>query len=302
MQVTNTSVPYWCLRTYDGEDRFELGHEPNVELYIENLRKVFIEVKRVTKFRGSVFVNIADTYRSGADNLIPEKFCLMMAEIGLHRINAIPWVKTSNLARAAENRRLNPTWENLFHFVKTEAASLNLPEPERYLYQPFLYYPEDRKIKVGKIGGRQNRDGTRTKQKINVSKAFKRLEAFFDNHSYFDVIKTANAGADVSFLKKEYGAEHVAPFPLEIPLYGVLTCSQAAANGGEEDTIFDPFMGSGTTAAVALLMGRKAVGYEKFREYYELSVKRCTDIVNGLEELKVEKGVTPIQEKPADAA
>jgi len=42
----------------------------------------------------------------------------------------------------------------------------------------------------------------------------------------------------------------------------------------EGDTVFDPFMGSGTTGKMALQLGRKFIGCEIDKEYFELATKR----------------------------
>ncbi len=42
----------------------------------------------------------------------------------------------------------------------------------------------------------------------------------------------------------------------------------------KSDTIFDPFMGSGTTGVAAIEMGRKFVGIEREPKYFEIACKR----------------------------
>lgn len=43
------------------------------------------------------------------------------------------------------------------------------------------------------------------------------------------------------------------------------------------DTVFDPFMGSGTTGAVAVTSGRKFVGVEKDRKYFDIACRRIKE-------------------------
>lgn len=287
IQLTFTSPPYYDQREYTklkdkDQEKPPLGKEKTVKEYIDNLRKIFLEVYRVTKFRGSVFVNISDTYSCDKNNYVPELFCIMMSQIGFHKVNTIPWVKTNNRTRGTEDRRLLPSWEYLFHFVKKEAAKSDLPQEQKYLYKPFLYYPEDKKIKVKEIGSRRNKDGTKTEPKIIVSKAYKRLQDFFDKKRYFDIIETAAAGADSAFLNKQYNAEHEAPFPLQLSLYAIHTCSEIG------DKTLDCFMGSGTFAVASMLFDREAYGYECEERHHNLCIRRCTDIETGLEELEKE--------------
>lgn len=44
-----------------------------------------------------------------------------------------------------------------------------------------------------------------------------------------------------------------------------------------EDTILDPFMGSGTTGVACVKMGRKFIGIEREKEYFDIAVKRVTE-------------------------
>jgi len=58
-----TSPPYWGLRDYgEGE---QLGLEETPEEFVENLVKVFREVKRVLRDDGTVWLNLGDSYISG---------------------------------------------------------------------------------------------------------------------------------------------------------------------------------------------------------------------------------------------
>jgi DNA modification methylase len=55
-----TSPPYWGLRDYDQED--QLGLEETPEEFVDNLVKVFSEVKRVLKSTGTLWLNLGDSY------------------------------------------------------------------------------------------------------------------------------------------------------------------------------------------------------------------------------------------------
>jgi site-specific DNA-methyltransferase (adenine-specific) len=52
-----------------------------------------------------------------------------------------------------------------------------------------------------------------------------------------------------------------------------LVCSYSNQN----DIVFDPFMGSGTTGVACALNGRKFIGIEKEEKYFEIAVKRIND-------------------------
>ena len=61
---------------------------------------------------------------------------------------------------------------------------------------------------------------------------------------------------------------HPAPFPEALARDHILSWSN------EGDTVLDPFSGSGTTAKMARLMGRKAIGIEVNQEYCDIAVER----------------------------
>jgi site-specific DNA-methyltransferase (adenine-specific) len=70
---------------------------------------------------------------------------------------------------------------------------------------------------------------------------------------------------------------HEAMFPEELVRRLVLLYSVPG------DVIFDPFMGSGTTAVVAYKNGRNYAGIERNKEYHGLSVKSLEAVENCLE-------------------
>ena len=81
--------------------------------------------------------------------------------------------------------------------------------------------------------------------------------------------------------KKKVG--HPAPFPLELPKRCIKLFSYL------DDTVLDPFMGSGTTILAAALQGRKAIGLDIDMGYCKLAQQR---IQNAPELLQ--------QERPAE--
>ena len=67
--------------------------------------------------------------------------------------------------------------------------------------------------------------------------------------------------------------------PCQFPIGLVQRLILALSNEG--DYIYDPFMGSGSTAAAAILSKRKFIGTEINSEYYEIAVKRSKEAFSG---------------------
>ena len=65
--------------------------------------------------------------------------------------------------------------------------------------------------------------------------------------------------------------------PTQKPLKLVQQVLLASSNKG--DIVFDPFMGTGTTAVVAEALGRKWFGIERDKKYVELATKRIEDFI-----------------------
>ena len=63
-----------------------------------------------------------------------------------------------------------------------------------------------------------------------------------------------------------------APFPIEIPLNCILSCTN------KNDIVYDPFIGSGTTALACVLKKRNYIGSEISKKYFEIVNQTLIDI------------------------
>jgi site-specific DNA-methyltransferase (adenine-specific) len=69
-----------------------------------------------------------------------------------------------------------------------------------------------------------------------------------------------------------------APFPIEIPLNCILSCTK------EGDIVLDPFSGSGTTAVACIKTNRNFIGIELSEEYCKIANERLSKLNNGNED------------------
>jgi DNA modification methylase len=71
-------------------------------------------------------------------------------------------------------------------------------------------------------------------------------------------------------MNPETHSKHSAPFPEELPAKVISYYSY------EEDVVYDPFLGSGTTAKMAKLTKRKYIGSEINEDYFKIAQKRLS--------------------------
>lgn len=86
----------------------------------------------------------------------------------------------------------------------------------------------------------------------------------------FKLAAKMNAIGDVWSIPQERNNDHPAPFPVEL----ASRCIQAVGDG----PVLDPFMGSGTTAIAAELLGIEWIGFEKSKVYCEMAAARLHNV------------------------
>ena len=66
---------------------------------------------------------------------------------------------------------------------------------------------------------------------------------------------------------------HPAPYPVELPKRFIELYTY------ENEVVYDPFMGSGTTGVAAVMANRRFVGYEINAEYRERAMERISTVL-----------------------
>jgi DNA modification methylase len=227
-----TSPPYWNKRTYTTET--ELGSEPTAHEFVTNLVNHFGDCSRVLKDTGSMFIVIGDTFHEGCLQSIPHRFAIGLVEKGWILRNTIIWSKTNPKPQSSKNN-LTPTYEFIFHFVKTK----------NYKYQHTLAPQIDLKIDA-RVPRHRGLD--KKKMYPYIPRDGKNLGDFWTE----DTVRAAVAKNS----RTEVSLEHPAPFPADIIRLPSMQTTE------EGDLILDPFMGSGTTGKVANELNRVFVGYD----------------------------------------
>lgn len=241
IQAIITSPPYFQMKDY-GTGKNQLGMEASVELYLNNLMKVFKECYRVLADDGSLFVNINDCADNGVYNAVPHKFVIKMLEMGWLFNDEILWIK--NNPTYTRGKRSVRSHEPVFHFVKS---------PNFYYDDSWLKKLTDPDNSISYGTNNQN------------PKLISALD-FRDGVLRTNVANTSELRKDCE--KKGFYMTHNATFPLDVPTICALTTTE------EGDTILDCFSGTSVVGEFAFTNYRNFIGYELKPEFVKASEVR----------------------------
>jgi len=207
--------------------------------YCFDFENVAKELYRVTKNGGVVVWVVNDKTSKGTESLTSFRQALCFKEIGFN-VETMIWEKTGS-GCLGSNKFYGQNFEYMFVFTKGMPATTN------------LICDRPNKVKSGKVKVNGGLDKTgKGKSRIVERKPFGKR----NNIWRFDTQKNS---------------EHPAPFPEQLVIDHITSWSN------EGELVYDPFMGSGTTAKMALLNNRKFIGSEISKEYCEIAEKRINE-------------------------
>lgn len=287
VQVVFTSPPYFGLRFYGNatDEKPELGQESTPHQYVKNLSKHLREVKRVLKDEGSFFLNIGETYNRGANLIVPTRLLIELCDSeGWFLVNEIIWKKTNALPQSS-SRRLQPTYEKIFHLVKN---------PDKYYYQELRIATENELRVVRAPNDRSSTSSERGQASMLLNRDYQKFKDFLDEQNVEDIITGPNAATrQVELRRIDSNVDHPALMPDYLPLIPILTTSRVG------DIVLDPFSGSATTGKTSLLLSRKYIGYELNENSHNIGVSTLNFLVEELRliEKNAEKEINNITNK-----
>ena len=273
-----TSPPYYNLRDYKNSN--QIGAENTVSDFVENLCKVFDEVKRILKPTGSCWVNIGDTYDKKRLLQVPSRFEIAMCDRGWHLRNEIIWSKPNPQPISSKDRFWG-NHEKFFWFVKDvkkyyfNRDAILVPQAEISIRRMFSKNNMDKRKDFNassKEGfaissSSQDKHYARMREEMGIDKEF----------NYEELIKSGKCPTRPEFdtwnvPSVTYKGAHFAVYPPELIEKPVLSCCP------EQGIVIDPFMGSGTTGEVAKLNNRRYIGLELNPEYAILANERISKV------------------------
>lgn len=120
-----TSPPYYGLRDYGNDGQY--GLEATPAEYVETLRSLFSELRRVLAGDGTLWLNLGDSYADKTMLGIPWRVALALQDDGWLLRNAIIWHKPNGMPDSATDR-MTACHENLFMFSKNKGRSWSRDE------------------------------------------------------------------------------------------------------------------------------------------------------------------------------
>lgn len=304
-----TSPPYWSKREYSNGG---IGLEKRYEDYIANLLAICAEIKRVLRDTGSFWLNIGDSYYNKQLLGIPWRVALKMTDDqGWILRNEVIWNKVKGGPDNAKDK-LGNVHEQLFHFVQdpksyyynvdairaqpakskivngaiVSATGVSGIRYKRQIELSTALTEQEKKaalkeldsmaanLQLGKVSDfRMIIRGNQRTTHSNSDKLSGRAKELKGKGFYF--LKYHKNGSkprdvwDVLPEDTQKRERHYAVYPEDLCKIPVLaTCP-------EKGVVLDPFVGTGTTAAVAMQLGRRAIGIDISPEYAEIARQRC---------------------------
>jgi len=285
-QMCVTSPPYFGLRDYGHPG--QIGLEQTPEEYIAAMVEVFRCVRDVLADDGTLWLNIGDSYASnpasgGAQSsrmtggehkrTPPERKYQRPDGLKPKDLIGIPWMLAFALRADGWYLRQDIIWHKpnpMPESVRDRCTKAHeyvflLSKSERYFFDS-----EAMQEPANRPEGPGNKTHRHANQGIYVNGASQK------NIAKIGPRETRNRRSVWTVATRPYKGAHFATFPPAL----IEPCILAGSRPG--DTVLDPFMGSGTTAAVALQHGRQYLGCELNPAYQPLQDARIATSVGPL--------------------
>lgn len=258
-----TSPPYWGLRAYTGgTDNDEIGIEAKLPDYIANMVDVFNECNRILTDDGTLWLNIGDGFTSGgrktriADHIASKNsargqiYSRPDTPEGLKKKDmlGVPWRVAFALQDAGWYLRADVIWRK-----PNQMPTGNIYDRPQVDYEHVFMLTKSERYKYNiEAGYEPSADGTGTRQGRSIW--------------------------DIPTESRKTGHPAVMPEALAVKCILLST--------SENDTVFDPFTGSGTTAIAALNNNRSFIGTELSNDFVDIAYNRILNETGTESELR----------------
>ena len=205
------------------------------------------ELYRVTKQGGVVVWIVADATVKGSETGTSFRQALHFMDCGFNLHDTMIWRKTDPVPQFPTIPRYTHDFEYMFILSKGKIGTFNP------IMIPTKNAGTKRNRNLDSEFSRQSAD--RPREEVTIVKSEKKLTNTWE---------MGNASGQVK--------GHPAVFPEKLAEDHIISWSNPC------DVVFDPFMGSGTTAKMALLNNRNYIGFELSEEYCKIAEERIRKI------------------------
>jgi DNA modification methylase len=282
-----TSPPYWGLRDYGVEG--QLGLESTPEEYVSKMVEVFREVNRVLRKDGTLWLNLGDSYAGSGKGAwsnkevqkeiyVPDKDSpqckLKKVPQGLKPkdLVGIPWMVAFALRADGWYLRQDIIWHK--PNCMPESVKDRCTKAHEYIFllsKSKKYYYDNEAIKeTAKNANKTISLGEKSFSKRQAKGVGVEPSGNGKSDNY-TVKEYRNKRSVWTVTTKPFKGAHFAVFPEDL----IEPCILAGCPEG--GIVLDPFMGSGTTAVVALKHNRNYIGIELNPEYIKIAEKRISE-------------------------
>jgi DNA modification methylase len=298
-----TSPPYWQLRDYGYEGQW--GLEPTYQEYLENLWSLMDAIYPKLKDGGTVWVNLGDSYstQSGTNAalargksyehestyltnrgesgklikpknmqnkcllLIPHRFAIGCISRGWILRNDIIWAKRNGMPESVTDR-FSKKHEYFFFMVKSEKYYFDLDAIRETIKS------QSRGKILGPSESKYNEEVKGNCKSLSATRRLKRSQGLPEGHPL-----GKNPGSVSDFWDiptKPSSAKHYATYNDSLLVKPIL------AGCPKDGIIYDPFMGTGSTAEAAIRAGRRFIGSEMSEDYVKIAEERLDPFLRQL--------------------
>lgn len=219
----------------------EYEKKVDIENYIAQQAKVITECFRTLKPSGSICWQVGNFVKNGYIIPIDTILYPVFSDLGLKMRNRIIWHFEHGLHCS---KRLSGRYETIVWFTKSDNYVFNLDPirvPQKYPGKKYFKGPRAGQYSCNPLG--------KNPGDLWIIPNVK------NNH----VEKTS----------------HPCQFPVELIERLVLSLTN------EQDIVFDPFLGTGTSIVSAIMHNRKGMGSETEKKYHKLAIERVESTING---------------------
>lgn len=284
-----TSPPYWMLRDYGYDEQW--GMEATYQMYLEHLWEMMDGIYKALKPSGTVWINLGDTYGTKSGNfsngniasnklnyigaidgyskpvgmdkcllLLPHRFAIGCIDRGWIVRNDIIWAKRNAMPEPCIDR-FSKKHEYFFLMVKSKSYFFDIDAIR------------DKTAPLNRWGGKNLKANGISDWDIGTGQNSYRDRDMQPN----DGMKNPGSISDFWDIPTKASKDsHYAQYNNDLITKPIL------AGCPKDGIIYDPFMGSGTTAYYAYRYGRNYIGSEMSDEYLKIAEPRLAALKSNI--------------------